>query len=342
LSVILLFVYKNLFSKNNYRQPPAVFGINSICNLLAESGLSQISQELNKLNNNNVITNDSITQTLTTDGAVQNTSNANDSTDNWANIQRLIGDETTQNASNNNTTTAGEDANTDQTITQNSTGDETTQNARNDNTTSTSGATFNSIQTTTQSNSNGVINRVITTTSESKILPTAYPIDSAAQISIKNIDLIYTISVQSSAAKKVEFYIQKENTATPLYLGMAVLGQNNIWEYSFNSQNYPNGSYSLYGLLTENNGIFQTPVINFSINKLVVSSKPELETTPATQTMITHLDSAKQQLDLIYKNIDQASESAVKEINENLNPQEAKKLIPISMNWLKQFKRLNN
>jgi len=169
-----------------------------------------------------------------------------------------------------------------------------------------------------------VINRVITTTSESKILPTAYPIDSAAQISIKNIDLIYTISVQSSAAKKVEFYIQKENTATPLYLGMAVLGQNNIWEYSFNSQNYPNGSYSLYGLLTENNGIFQTPVINFSINKLVVSSKPELETTPATQTMITQLDSAKQQLDLIYKNIDQASESAVKEINENLNPQEAK------------------
>jgi len=171
-----------------------------------------------------------------------------------------------------------------------------------------------------------VINRVITTTSESKILPTAYPIDSAAQISIKNIDLIYTISVQSSAAKKVEFYIQKENTATPLYLGMAVLGQNNIWEYSFNSQNYPNGSYSLYGLLTENNGIFQTPVINFSINKLVVSSKPELETTPATQTMITQLDSAKQQLDLIYKNIDQASESAVKEINENLNPQEAKKV----------------
>ena len=128
-----------------------------------------------------------------------------------------------------------------------------------------------------------------------------YPVDSEAQISLSINGAKYLAGLKSSLALGVEFYAQKAGVSTPFYIGTAIFSaQSGLWEYSFDSGSYPNGSYNLLAQVTEKGGVFQSRPVSFSILNAVPESPMAAQTTQ-------QLADAKQQLADLNSKIDQAA-----------------------------------
>lgn len=75
-----------------------------------------------------------------------------------------------------------------------------------------------------------------------------------------------SIKLKVKDALTVEFYVRRSGALTSIYLGQAVKQGEQIWQYSWQTENYPNGEHKLYAQINNEYGSYESSIIEVTIS----------------------------------------------------------------------------
>lgn len=121
-----------------------------------------------------------------------------------------------------------------------------------------------------------------------------------------------TIKGRVKEAVSVEFYYQIPGVILPVYLGKAEGKGENIWEYSWNSNLTPNGSYEIFAKITNQYGEYESSKIKVKIeNEVPRDEKREEEAKK-------EIEKAKEEIEKEEKEITEKKEETTEKIVEEI------------------------
>lgn len=98
------------------------------------------------------------------------------------------------------------------------------------------------------------------------------------------------IDFYSEGAQGVEFYVQKKEDYTRIYLGKGALKESFTWYFSWPTEKFPNGNYSLYAKTFDSVNNYNTEEISVNINN-AVSNQTQFQIHSQGQTTLTPVSS---------------------------------------------------
>lgn len=75
-----------------------------------------------------------------------------------------------------------------------------------------------------------------------------------------------SIKLKVKDALTIEFYVRRSGALTSIYLGQAVKQGEQIWQYSWQTENYPNGEHKLYAQINNEYGSYESSIIEVTIS----------------------------------------------------------------------------
>jgi hypothetical protein len=94
-------------------------------------------------------------------------------------------------------------------------------------------------------------------------LPQSHFVSPLANQTLKG-EVIINLRVKDALA--VEFYIRRSGALTSIYLGQAVKKGEQTWQYSWQTENYPNGEHKLYAQISNQYGSYESQIIEVIIS----------------------------------------------------------------------------
>ena len=138
-----------------------------------------------------------------------------------------------------------------------------------------SGQTVQTAQTASTPSGNAGTNAVPDNTAGTDTVtadsnPIQSPVDSQAQVNVVKNGSQYTTTLKTDQASHVDFYIYGQSLSALMFLGTGTFDSGGgSWEFSFDSNLFPNGGYEIFALISKKGGSFQSPRSGFSIDNAV-------------------------------------------------------------------------
>ena len=81
------------------------------------------------------------------------------------------------------------------------------------------------------------------------------------------------IKLKVEDALNVEFYVRRSGALASTYLGQAIKQGEQIWQYSWQTKNYPNGEHKLYAKINSQYGSYESPIIEVIVSNSSTSEE---------------------------------------------------------------------
>lgn len=149
------------------------------------------------------------------------------------------------------------------------------------------------------------------------------------------------VLIQISKAQSVEFYLRKQGSLIPIYLGDGTLLSDNKWNFDWKTDLTPNGHYGLFLKVKNQYGVYETTENPIEVMNTVLPKKDKKETVVDSVQKIqeeikTYHNQLKDQNEKTKDSVVQVAQNLVENVIQQIPEEQKSKVKPVLQENLKK------
>ncbi len=150
-------------------------------------------------------------------------------------------------------------------------------------------------------------------------------------------DTVY-VGIRVLGALSIELYVRPTNSLTPHYIGRADRVSDSEWKFKWSTISTPNGSYGVYGVVTNNFGKYESAKTLVSIKNPIIITPKETIVVDEIQTTINTAE--QNSTETLHRTTDTATQNIGSELNnlfDSIKPEIPLKDVPTTSKVIDDF-----